>query len=257
MAPNAAPPTVRLGGGSAPGKKGGFKPDLSKPLVFQVGHLGEDYDDWVHQPIISKTGPRLFASDFMEMFTNTHWWMIPMFWMPVVIAAEWKGYSVGTPTVLFPPLFLLGLGIWTFLEYCIHRFLFHWRTTTYVTNTLHYLLHGCHHKHPQDRFRLVMPPLLFAILSTTVAFPLYLIFPSFLFFPAYGGGIMGYICYDMTHYFVHFGIPIEFETVYFLRRYHMAHHFKEYNMGFGITNSFWDHVFGTYPTERAKAAEAK
>ncbi|MCI08746.1 fatty acid 2-hydroxylase-like protein, partial [Trifolium medium] len=26
-----------------------FIVDLNKPLVFQVGHLGEAYEEWVHQ----------------------------------------------------------------------------------------------------------------------------------------------------------------------------------------------------------------
>ncbi|KAI8568530.1 hypothetical protein RHMOL_Rhmol02G0208000 [Rhododendron molle] len=44
----------------------GFRVDLNKPLVFQVGHLGEDYQEWVHQPIASKEGPRFFESNFWE-----------------------------------------------------------------------------------------------------------------------------------------------------------------------------------------------
>ncbi|KAG2326782.1 hypothetical protein Bca52824_009510 [Brassica carinata] len=43
----------------------GFTVDLNKPLVFQVGHLGETYEEWVHQPIVTK-GPRFFHSDFWE-----------------------------------------------------------------------------------------------------------------------------------------------------------------------------------------------
>lgn len=31
-------------------------------------------------------------------------------------------------------------------------------------NTIHYLLHGCHHKHPMDGLRLVFPPAATAIL---------------------------------------------------------------------------------------------
>lgn len=229
--------------------KTSFKLDLNKPLVFQVGHLGEDYDDWVHQPIISKTGPRLFESDLMEMFTVTKWWVIPMVWLPVIFCLEWKALSVGTPVFAIPPLMLLGLAIWTFIEYLIHRGLFHWRTTTYWTNTLHYLLHGCHHKHPQDRLRLVMPPILFGTLTTIVYLPFYLTIPSFLTLPVCGGAILGYIGYDLTHYFVHFGAPVDVKVFTFLRRYHLAHHFKDFNAGFGITNCFWDCVFGTYPSE--------
>lgn len=33
----------------------------------QVGHLGETYQEWVHQPIATKEGPRFFESDFWEV----------------------------------------------------------------------------------------------------------------------------------------------------------------------------------------------
>ncbi|CAI6000585.1 unnamed protein product [Closterium sp. NIES-65] len=258
MAPNAmSQPSQPSSAGRASGKQAvPFKPDLTKPLVFQVGYLGEHYDDWVHQPIISRTGPRLFGPDWMEFFTQTHWWMIPLVWLPVIAFAEYRAALAGTPKVLVAPFFALGLVVWTLMEYSLHRFLFHYRTTGYWTNTLHYLLHGCHHKHPQDRFRLVMPPVLFATLSTVVAIPFFVVFPGFLVWPVYAGAIFGYICYDMTHYFVHFGVPLELEWIRFLRRYHMAHHFKVYNAGFGITNSFWDKVFGTYPADDPKKADA-
>lgn len=42
-------------------------------------------------------------------------------------------------------------------------------TTCFRGNTLHYLLHGCHHKHPMDGLRLVFPPAATAILSVPVS----------------------------------------------------------------------------------------
>jgi hypothetical protein len=36
-------------------------------VIFQVGHLEEQYQDWVHQPIVSKVGPRFFANDVLEV----------------------------------------------------------------------------------------------------------------------------------------------------------------------------------------------
>ena len=40
-----------------------------------------------------------------------------------------------------------------------------------------------------------------------------------------------------------------------LRKYHMAHHFADYENGFGVTSRFWDRVFGT-ELEPPKAARA-
>ncbi|OAE23833.1 hypothetical protein AXG93_369s1270 [Marchantia polymorpha subsp. ruderalis] len=41
--------------------------DLSKPIVGQVGYLGADYDEWVHDPIVSRESPRFFESDISEI----------------------------------------------------------------------------------------------------------------------------------------------------------------------------------------------
>lgn len=30
-----------------------------------------------------------------------------------------------------------------------------------------------------------------------------------------------------------------------LKKYHLEHHFADYNNGFGVTSPFWDYVFGT------------
>lgn len=45
--------------------------DWQKPLLWQVGHLGEKYNEWVHQPVIRPI--RLFSSDFIEALSKTAW----------------------------------------------------------------------------------------------------------------------------------------------------------------------------------------
>lgn len=44
-----------------------FVVDLNKALVFQVGHLGGAYEEWVHQPIVSNEGPRFFENEILEV----------------------------------------------------------------------------------------------------------------------------------------------------------------------------------------------
>ncbi|KAK6932016.1 Fatty acid hydroxylase [Dillenia turbinata] len=224
----------------------GFTVDLNKALVFQVGHLGEAYEEWVHIPIISKEGPRFFASDILEFFTKTKWWVVPLVWLPFIC---WL-VSVSLQRGLLPPHAALALAggvlIWTLLEYTLHRFLFHMKTTSYWGNTLHYLLHGCHHKHPMDRLRLVFPPAAAAILSIPVwtMFKLLLtpcVAPAF-----FGGSLLGYVMYDCTHYYLHHGKPSN-EVAQNLKRYHLNHHFRVQSKGFGITSPLWDKIFRTYP----------
>ena len=71
--------------------------------------------------------------------------------------------------------------------------------------TTHFLLHGIHHYLPMDKLRLVMPPTLFIVLAV----PFYRL-AHFVFYwdwyvatVVFCGGVFGYICYDLTHYFLH------------------------------------------------------
>ncbi|KAI5003348.1 hypothetical protein ZWY2020_030508 [Hordeum vulgare] len=132
-----------------------FAVDLDKPLVFQVGPLEEHYQEWVHQPIVSKEGPRFFANDTMEFLTRTKWWAVPVIWLPVVCWLFAKSILMGHTIQELILMALFGVFVWTLIEYSLHRFLFHIETKSYWSNTAHYLIHGCHHKHPMDSLRLV------------------------------------------------------------------------------------------------------
>lgn len=49
---------------------------------------------------------------------------------------------------MFPGLFVLGMLIWTLIEYLIHRFLFHMKppSDSHYLIMLHFVMHGQHHK---------------------------------------------------------------------------------------------------------------
>ncbi|CAA6668571.1 unnamed protein product [Spirodela intermedia] len=228
-----------------------FTVDLHAPLAFQA------YDQWVHQPIVCKESPRFFKSDFCEFLTRTVWWAIPVVWLPVVCWSISRSVLMGCT---FPQVAVMvpsGMFIWTLLEYIIHRFLFHIKTKSYWGNTVHYLIHGYHHKHPMDSLRLVFPPA-----ETAVA-----CIPWAVDGPAlFGGGLLGYIIYDCTHYYLHHGHPsinsagtsrkkptwiplLKFlpPVFFFMQRYHMNHHFRIQTLGFGVTSSFWDWILETLP----------
>ncbi|KAF8659387.1 hypothetical protein HU200_058598 [Digitaria exilis] len=223
-----------------------FTVDLNKPLVFQVGHLEERYQEWVHQPIVSKEGPRFFGNDVLEFLTRTKWWAVPTIWLPVVCYLFVKSILMGHTIQEVVLMALFGIFIWTLIEYTLHRFLFHIETKTYWSNTAHYLLHGCHHKHPMDSLRLVFPPTATAILC----FPFWNLVACFATpstTPAlFGGGLLGYVMYDCTHYYLHHGQPSK-DPAKHLKRYHLNHHFRIQDKGFGITSTLWDTVFGTLP----------
>ncbi len=94
------------------------------------------------------------------------------------------------------------------------------------------------------RMRLVMPPVLCAFLSYFVVSAYLLVIPTHIGYALAGGSYMGYILYDLTHYYLHHGKPFG-DHLKEMKTYHLDHHYKEANLGFGITSKFWDHVFGT------------
>jgi dihydroceramide fatty acyl 2-hydroxylase len=231
-----------------------FAVDLNKPLVFQVGHLGEAYDEWVHQAVVSKETPRLFANDIVEFLTRTRWWAIPLIWLPVVCWSVALSVENGLPTHDLAATMVAGILLWTLMEYCLHRFVFHIKTMSYWGNTLHYLLHGIHHKHPMDGLRLVFPPAACAVLLVPLWNLFKLLFPTSYYPALFGGVLFGYIVYDCTHYYLHYGKPSTGVSQE-LKRYHMNHHFRIQDKGFGITSKFWDRVFGTLPPKSGKKGD--
>ncbi|KAF1954775.1 Inositolphosphorylceramide-B hydroxylase [Byssothecium circinans] len=225
--------------------------DLSRPLFLQVWFGGFDKDfylDQVHRPRHYRGGDSapLFGN-FLEPLSKTPWWMIPTFWLPPVVYGT--GLAVGAlgvgQTVGY---WVFGVFFWTIVEYVLHRCLFHldyYLPNNRVAITAHFLLHGIHHYLPMDKYRLVMPPTLFVVLAA----PFWKLAHAIFFYnwyaatAAYCGGIFGYVCYDLTHYFLHHrNLPAWYRA---LKKYHLAHHFADYQNGFGVTSRFWDWVFGT------------
>ncbi|KAK8189968.1 hypothetical protein HDK77DRAFT_443221 [Phyllosticta capitalensis] len=225
--------------------------DLGRPLFPQVwfgGFSKAFYLEQVHRPRHYKGGASapLFGN-FLEPLSKTAWYVVPTVWLPPVMYGSWLAYQ-GLPFSHFAPYWVLGLCIWTLVEYCLHRFLFHlddYLPDNRVAITLHFLLHGIHHYLPMDKYRLVMPPTLFLILAT----PFWKLAHTIFFYDwnaataVFCGGIFGYICYDLTHYFLHHrNLPAYYRE---LKKYHLEHHFADYENGFGVTSKFWDRVFNT------------
>jgi len=44
--------------------------ELKIHINVQVGKLGDDYEQWVHDPIVQKEPPRFFESDIAEVLKH-------------------------------------------------------------------------------------------------------------------------------------------------------------------------------------------
>jgi sterol desaturase/sphingolipid hydroxylase (fatty acid hydroxylase superfamily) len=208
-----------------------------------------------HAPISSQKEPiRLFESDFLEFFTHIHPAVIVAIWLPVILFFLGRGVVLWqTPSVYWvvPLAYLLGIFIWTPTEYLMHRFVFHYRPHTPTGERIVFLFHGIHHAQPQDKTRLVMPP----VVSVPLALVFYGLFrvlvggllraPAWVD-PMFAGFGTGYLAYDLIHYATHH-FAMRSGALKYLKRYHMQHHYKTPDARFGVSSPLWDFVFGTNP----------
>lgn len=188
---------------------------------------------------------RLFKNPFLESLTHVHPIVPLIFWTPVILFLLYRGATV---KLVSPVEFILvGLGsllLWTFVEYILHRYVFHWDAKSKAGKYLVYLFHGLHHDDPQDPTRLVMPP----APAVIYAFVLWLIFSAI--FPAkYIDVIMafflvGYLCYDYIHYATHH-FAMTSKVGKYLRKFHLNHHYAGKKAKYGVSSPLWDYVFNT------------
>ncbi len=135
---------------------------------------------------------------------------------------------------------------WQLLEYTVHRFVFHARLTSPLGITFHFLFHGCHHKYPMDRLRLVFPPVPASALVGAVFVVLRATLPPQHALPMFAGMGYGYVAYDCLHYALHHhGQGLPGGMLQDLRQRHMHHHYKNSCTGYGISSVVFDVLLGT------------
>jgi sterol desaturase/sphingolipid hydroxylase (fatty acid hydroxylase superfamily) len=141
-----------------------------------------------------------------------------------------------------------GVATWTLIEYIFHRFVLH--QVPYVAK-----LHDMHHKSP----------------SAFVGTPTWLSLPAILvgaFLPLWwnidftvasgltAGVMLGYVGYVGVHHALHHWRIGPSSLLYQLKLRHAQHHHIGLDGNFGVTNGFWDRLFGTELASPRKPARA-
>jgi sterol desaturase/sphingolipid hydroxylase (fatty acid hydroxylase superfamily) len=141
-------------------------------------------------------------------------------------------------TGMGPALLALVLGVfgWTFVEYVIHRSIYH-RVQPFQ---------GYHDAHHDDPKALIgAPSVLGIVLIFGVVFLPLLPLGVAVACGATSGFILGYFAYMMIHHASHHSDIRPGTWLYALRRHHARHHYAPDLGNFGVSTGFWDHVFGT------------
>ncbi len=204
-----------------------------------------------------QTTCRMFENDLLERFSRIHPATPFVAWIPVVVFVLYRSVQRADLQLgRIAGVFLLGLVAWSFAEYILHRYVFHWTSDTAWGKRVHFVLHGVHHDFPSDKDRLVMP------LGASI--PMAVFFYSAFFFlfggvrlaePFFAGFVVGYLFYDGTHYAIHH-FKIQSGIGKFLRRHHMLHHHADHAGGFGVSTPLWDVIFNTMPKQKRAKSRA-
>lgn len=133
--------------------------------------------------------------------------------------------------------FLAGGALWTFIEYAVHRWVYH-RLGFFET------MHDAHHAEPTGLIAapsFVIVPLVFLVS--------YL--PAFFVDRDVAGGftsglLVGYFFDMLVHHASHHWTLRRGSWLYRLRLRHMAHHFENVKGNYGVITAFWDRQLSTY-----------
>ncbi len=188
---------------------------------------------------------KIFNNVIFEFFTKTNYLISILFYgslLIILLFINFKFTSINLKDSLIT--YFTAIFCWTFYEYLVHRYVFHFINEHNWSKTFHRIIHGIHHEFPRDDERLFMPPLPGTIILFLVGSLFYLIFDMYAFI-FLAGFINGWGIYVAIHYFIHAYKPIA--PFIFLWTHHAKHHSNQPNKAFGVSSPFWDYIFGTLP----------
>ena len=170
------------------------------------------------------------------------WYFYTAALLYLAYVATGQGLSV-TSVVL-----LLGFGFlsWGFIEYLLHRFIFHYDARSRIGRKLVYHAHQSHHENPEAHSR----HLASLFLSMPVGAVYWLIawaatgsWPAACYLLI--GMAAGYLSYQWVHFQCHHR-KSRVRLLRYLRKYHLLHHYKTPELRFGVTSPLFDLVFSTF-----------
>ncbi len=146
-----------------------------------------------------------------------------------------EGLSRHTPSYTEPLLIFLGLFAFGYIEYFVHRWVFHGPVRLMAQG------HAAHHDNPlgYDSLPFFLPALVLLGLNL-ICVPLIPISDALLLS---SGILFGYTAYGLSHFVIHhvrFRHPLARKWA----GYHHIHHYHP-DRNFGVTSPLWDVLLGT------------
>lgn len=189
-----------------------------------------------------QTRLKLFGNAWAESLTVVSARTFTVLWAAALSGLLWAAWGTTSPAATIG-LILAGWALWTFCEYALHRWVFHWEPSSALLRQFVFIMHGNHHAVPNDPLRNLMPP----IVSVPVALLIGTGFVAAIGAPGLWlllGFVAGYVAYDLVHYSCH-QWPMKGRLARVLKTHHMRHHYLHGENNFAITGIMWDHLFRT------------
>jgi hypothetical protein len=209
---------------------------------------------------------RLFRADWLEALTRVSPWLVIAVWVPVIVWFAVRAWSArhehNTTAAELVAAAALGLGLWTLVEYLLHRFVFHFSPGSRPRlRRLVFLFHGIHHVQPWDKQRLVMPPGVSVPLAAFFYGLFAWLFARVLHAPGwldatFAGFLAGYLAYDLLHYAAHH-LTGRSHWFQILKRHHLLHHHVTPDQRYGVTSPLWDVLLRTMPRQTQDVSEER
>jgi sterol desaturase/sphingolipid hydroxylase (fatty acid hydroxylase superfamily) len=188
---------------------------------------------------------RLFKNPILEACSHVHPIVPLIMWAPAAIYLGYAGILNNNLSLLQTlSWYAIGLFVWTFTEYILHRVVFHFPGKSKLSKQFVYLFHGLHHDDPDDPTRLVMPPVPAILIMALLYFLFGLIVPANFLEVFMSSFIIGYLCYDYIHYATHH-FPMKSTVGRYLKKFHLQHHFRHEKAKYGVSSPLWDLILGT------------
>ena len=145
-------------------------------------------------------------------------------------------------------LLFSGWLSWTFIEYFNHRFRMHGNGDT--SKVIGYQRHILHHHHPTE-IKITLVQRFFLFIGDLLLITLCIIFKNWILL--FTGFYTGFVIYTLMHWFLHRKISARlFPEVH---QFHIHHHCKHPDKCFGVTVTWWDHLFDTIPHHQKEITE--
>ena len=194
---------------------------------------------------ISEINPpvKFFKNPILNSLSHTSLSTVIIIFTPVALYFLFQSYKHHSVFAIILAA-LLGLFLWSFVEYITHRFTFHFKLNNKKLKYLHSIFHLAHHVYPHDKTKYQALLILTLPAGILYYFIFNMIFGA-LSEPIFAGFITGYIIYEYVHFSSHkLNLPSKISKR--LKQHHMRHHYFDDSKNFGVTTSLWDHVFNTY-----------